>query len=131
MKLFLGLCDGSSFDAHYGMTTEYSKGTEIYFFRGFENSLLQYNDDKSEWKLSLYSKPSIYAIFNGTATYPFGVQKWFVFNDACKYESEDFSLISFVILFFVYNQAEIREILLAHNTLTRKFSAFKYQLDVL
>ena len=71
------------------MTTEYSKGTEIYFFRGFENSILQYNNDKSEWKLSLYSKPSIYAIFNGTATYPFGVQKWFVFNDTCKYESED------------------------------------------
>ena len=89
MKLFLGLCDGSSFDAHYGMTTEYSKGTEIYFFRGFENSILQYNNDKSEWKLSLYSKPSIYAIFNGTATYPFGVQKWFVYNDTCKYESED------------------------------------------
>ena len=84
LSIFLGLCEGSSFDAHFGMTSEYDKRTEIYSFIGFQNSFLEYHFETSAWKLTLYSNPSIYATFKGTAIYPFGVQTWNVFNDSCN-----------------------------------------------
>ena len=95
LHFFLGLCDGSSFDAHFGMTSEYSKNTEIYFFRGFQNSLLEYRYKTSMWIMTLYTNPSIYATFNGTATYPFGVQKWNIFNDTCKQKTNEESILNF------------------------------------
>ena len=82
-NLIIGLCYGSSFDAHYGWTGEYSENTEIYYFRGFSNSLLVYDQQKSEWKLTLYSNPNIYATCN-ESTYPFGMLNWYFFNDTCQ-----------------------------------------------
>ena len=79
----LGLCYGSSFDAHYGWTGEFSNNTEIYYFRGFADSLLNYDPIKSEWKLSLYTNPTIYATCN-ESTYPFGTLNWYFFNDTCQ-----------------------------------------------
>ena len=82
-NLIVGLCYGSSFDAHYGWTGEYSENSEIYYFRGFSNSLLVYDQLKSEWKLTLYSNPNIYATCN-ESTYPFGMLNWYFFNDTCQ-----------------------------------------------
>ena len=96
-----GLCSGSSFDKHYYWTGEYSKDTELYYFRGFSNSLLHYEPKKSEWKLTLYSNPNVYATCNQTAIhtnilkksqphsvssvgYPFGTFQWIFFGDTCK-----------------------------------------------
>ena len=81
--LQLGLCYGSSFEAHYSWTGLFSKDTEIYRFSGFENTLLQYDPEESAWILFSYSNPLRYAMFNGSSTYPFGTQKWFFFNDTC------------------------------------------------
>ena len=40
----------------------------------------------SQWKLSLYSNPNVYAILNGSdVSYPFGTHDWYIFNDTCKY----------------------------------------------
>ena len=95
-----GLCSGSSFDKHYYWTGEYSKDTELYYFRGFSNSLLNYDPRKSEWKLTnMYTNTDIYAIcnestihpkipnFDGTEpfpSYPFGTFHWYFFGDTCK-----------------------------------------------
>ena len=93
-----GLCSGSLFDQHYYWTGEYSKNTELYYFRGFSSSLLNYDQKKSEWKLTLYSNPDIYAICNESAiylnddsqhshpspSYPFGTFHWYFFGDTCK-----------------------------------------------
>ena len=79
-----GLCYGSSFDVHYSFTKEFSSNTEIYTFRGFKSSIIYYDADASEWRLSLYSKPSVFATYNGTDLYPFGSNDWYVYNDTCK-----------------------------------------------
>ena len=69
---------------HYSFTKEYSSNTEIYTFRGFKSSIIYYDADASEWRLSIYSKPSIFATYNGTNLYPFGSNDWYVYNDTCK-----------------------------------------------
>ena len=69
---------------HYSFTKEYSSNTEIYTFRGFKSSIIYYDADASEWRLSLYSKPSVFATYNGTDLYPFGSNDWYVYNDTCK-----------------------------------------------
>ena len=68
----------------------------MYNFRGFSSTLLNYNPKKSEWKLTLYSNPKIYAICNETIkifpydnsqsylSYPFGTFHWYFFGDTCK-----------------------------------------------
>ena len=45
--------------------------------------------------MTLYTNPSIYASFNGTATYPFGVQIWNVFNDTCKQKTNEETILNF------------------------------------
>ena len=94
-----GLCSGSSFDQHYYWTGEYSKDTEMYYFRGFSNSLLNYDPNKSEWKLTnMYTNTEIYAICNESTihpndgsqatrpspSYPYGTYHWYFFGDTCK-----------------------------------------------
>ena len=87
---FLGLCHGSSFDAHYGWTGKYSQGTEVYYFNGFKNSLLQYDNEKSQWKITTDTNSETYAILDGSSIYPFGTQKWNIFNDSCRFEQSSF-----------------------------------------
>ena len=94
--MYLGLCSGSSFDQHYYWTGEYSKNTELYYFRGFSSSLLTYDPKKSEWKLTMYTNPNIYATCNesvidpnddtppSSLNYPFGTFHWYFFRDTCK-----------------------------------------------
>ena len=67
-----GICKYSQFDNHYGWTGEFSEG-EKYTFRGFSNSFLYWDNEKSYWKLEHNTNPSIYAICNKTAgPYPIG-----------------------------------------------------------
>ena len=70
-------------DEHYGWTGKYIENTEIYDFRGFSNSLLTYDVDKSEWKLILYTNPNIYATCN-ESFYPFGTLNWYFYGDTCQ-----------------------------------------------
>ena len=79
-----GLCKGSSFDAHYGLSNEYYNQTENYQFSGFKSSLINYDFDKLEWKLGIYDNPLVCATYNGTSLYPFGSNDWYVYNDTCK-----------------------------------------------
>ena len=93
--LISGLCSESSFDQHYYWTGEYSENTELYYFRGFSNSLLNYDPKKYEWKLTnVYTNTEIYAICNESTiyhndgsepspTYPFGTFNWYFFGDTC------------------------------------------------
>ena len=77
----LGLPSGTKFDAHYGWTGQNSEDSEIYYFRGFKTSLLKYNQSGNEWRLTLYTDPSIYGIHNQSANhYPFGEKNWYFFN---------------------------------------------------
>ena len=46
--------------------------------------MIYYDVDASEWKLVTYSKPSVFATYNGTAIYPFGSNDWYIHNDTCK-----------------------------------------------
>ena len=89
--MYLGLCSGSSFDQHYYWTGEYSKNTELYYFRGFSSSLLNYDPKKSEWKLTIYSKPNIYATCN-ESIYPFGMLNWYFFGDTCEQKEPEKSV---------------------------------------
>ena len=72
---FVGLCEGSLFDAHYGWTGKYNQDeSEVYYFRGFSNSLLSFDNDRSEWKLTLDSNSEVYATYNESINYPFDRQ---------------------------------------------------------
>ena len=76
-----GLCTNSIFDHHYGWTGDLDQSYK-YNFRGFEKSLITWNEDKKYWKLQMISDPTIFAISNETkGPYPFGVNKWYIFND--------------------------------------------------
>ena len=52
------------------------------YFQGFSKSHLYWNDTTNYWVLKDNKNSSIYAIQNETHDdYPFGVKKWYVFND--------------------------------------------------
>ena len=57
---------------------------ELYNFRGFSSSLLNYDSNNSEWKLTLYSNPNIYATCNESTIYPFGTFNWYFYGETCK-----------------------------------------------
>ena len=67
----------------YAWTGRYSENSETYFFRGFKNSLLQYDKSISGWKLTSNNNPSIYATWIGS-DYPFGTHDWLIYGDTCK-----------------------------------------------
>ena len=80
-----GLCYGTSFDQHYSWTGEWDKETEHYYFQGFSNSIIQWNDDQKEWRLTLFQNQTIYGICNEThGLYPFGKYNWYFFKDTCQ-----------------------------------------------
>ena len=55
---------------------------KIIYFQGFSKSHLYWNDTTNYWVLKDNKNSSIYAIQNETHNeYPFGVKKWYVFND--------------------------------------------------
>ena len=84
-----GLCIGTAFDQYYSWTGKLDKETEHYNFQGFTNSIIQWNDDQKEWRLTLYQDNTIYGICNEThGLYPFGTFDWHIFNDSCSLESE-------------------------------------------
>ena len=83
-----GLCIGSSFDKHYSWTGEWDKETERYYFQGFSNSIIQWNENQKEWRLTLHDNKTIYGVCNETqGLYPFGTFDWYFFNDICKAEN--------------------------------------------
>ena len=52
------------------------------FFRGFSKSSLFWDPINLHWRLKDVKNPLLYAISNSTKElYPFGTQKWYVFND--------------------------------------------------
>ena len=57
-------------------------GSGKIFFRGFSKSSLSWDSKNLNWRLKDVSNPLLYAINNSTKnSYPFGTQKWYVFND--------------------------------------------------
>ena len=79
-----GLCYGTSFDKHFGWTGTWEPETEQYTFRGFSKSIINWHDEKKEWRLTLYQDKTIYGICNETNEfYPFGTYNWYFFNDTC------------------------------------------------
>ena len=84
-----GLCYGTAFDKHFSWTGLWDEETEHYYFRGYSNSIIKWNDKKKEWHLTLYEDKSIYAICNDTniskhGLYPFGILDWYFFQDTCE-----------------------------------------------
>ena len=77
------MCHGSSFDAFYVWTGKFSQGSDVYYFKGFTNSQLTYDKQKSEWKLTNYQNLQFYATSNDTI-YPFGTRTWYIHNDTCQ-----------------------------------------------
>ena len=62
----------------------------MYYFRGFSSSLLSYDQQTSEWKLTTYSNPNIYATCNESRSmYPFGMLNWYFFGDTCTNKEPD------------------------------------------
>ena len=78
-----GLCPKSKFDFHYGWDgIIYKESHDKIFFRGFSKSSIFWDPVNSNWRLENNKNSSIYAINNSTkGPYPFGTNKWFVFND--------------------------------------------------
>ena len=73
-----GLCYGTTFDKHFSWTGLWDEETEHYYFRGFSNSEIKWNNEKREWHLTLYEDKTIYAFCNDTfvsknGLYPFGI----------------------------------------------------------
>ena len=81
---FRGLCLKSVFDQHFGWVGQ-RWGGQRYAFRGFENSLLMFEEQTNRWKLQYNLNMSVYAYFNQTdESYPLGFQTWYFVNDeAC------------------------------------------------
>ena len=84
-----GLCYGTAFDKHFSWTGLWDEETEHYYFRGYSNSIIKWNDKKKEWHLTLYEDKTIYAICNDTniskhGLYPFGILDWYFFQDTCE-----------------------------------------------
>ena len=81
-----GLCYGTSFDQHFGWTPTRDPVTEQYSFRGFSKSIMKWNAENNEWRLTLYQNENIYGICNETTGqfYPFGIYNWYFFNDTCS-----------------------------------------------
>ena len=84
-----GLCYGTAFDHHFSWTGLWDEETEHYYFRGYSNSIIKWNDKKKEWHLTLYEDKTIYAICNDTniskhGLYPFGILDWYFFQDTCE-----------------------------------------------
>ena len=63
----------------------------MYYFRGFSNSLLSFDKDRSEWKLTLDSNSETYATCNESIKYPFGTHNWYFYNDNCKSTESEYS----------------------------------------
>ncbi len=80
-----GLCYGSAFDTKYSWTRELAGNKHS--FRGYTDTRLFHDSDAGVWRLQLHSDPSVRAVAN-VSEYPFGAQRWRVFNDACYEEAE-------------------------------------------
>ena len=53
-------------------------------FRGFAKSVIQWNELRKEWNLTLYQNKEIYGFCNETeGEYPFGTYNWYFVNDTC------------------------------------------------
>ncbi len=84
MHFHLGLCDRSIFDTKYSWT--WDKTGLYYIFRGYQDTMLLYNESLAEWRLEIYGRTDVYARVNSTRrTYPFGTLTWEVHGDeACQ-----------------------------------------------
>ena len=91
-----GLCIGTAFDFDFGWTGSWESSSEKYSFRGFSKSFIEWNNQKSEWNMTLYHDKSIYAVCTDCDNkYPFGTHNWQFFNETCKDENVDNVTISF------------------------------------
>ena len=80
----LGLCYGTSFDTFYAWTGDFSENSDKYIFKGFTNSELTFDKEKSEWHLQNHQHPE-YSAKSFNINYPFGTQIWLIYNDTCQY----------------------------------------------
>ncbi len=51
-------------------------------FRGFKDTMLQFDPEFGQWRLDLYSTRDIYATTDA-ADYPFGIHQWEIIGDPC------------------------------------------------
>ena len=56
---------------------------ERHSFRGYADTLLSWDEMNSQWRIQLYSDPSVYATLR-SFEYPFGTADWEVFGDDCS-----------------------------------------------
>ncbi len=56
-------------------------------FRGYKDTILFYDRAVNEWRMELYSDPSVVATTSGPE-YPFGTHTWRVVNESC-YDQEE------------------------------------------
>ncbi len=90
MLCFLGLCDDTLFDTRYSWTQTLVNGRHS--FRGFKDTMFQFDKENTQWRMNLYSTQNTFAITNGTE-YPFGLRVWEVQGDPCyQHEGNTVSL---------------------------------------
>ena len=75
-----GLCEDSKFDKRYSWTWGFAN--ERHSFRGFQDTLMQWNDSLSQWQLSSYRDSQLKALVD-VYDYPLGTHQWTVFNEPC------------------------------------------------
>ena len=75
-----GLCRDTLFDVRYSWTWKLENGRHS--FRGFQDTLLYWDDVTNLWQLKAYSNPNLTASVD-MVDYPFGTHEWIIRNDPC------------------------------------------------
>ena len=75
-----GLCQKSKFDQRYSWVQ--TEGDERFRFRGYLNSLLQWNGETLSWELVSFSRGDAKAHLEHFE-YPFGTHEWTIYNEGC------------------------------------------------
>ena len=86
-----GKCIEPTFDTRYSWNAEIINGR--YAFRGFESSLIFWDNSTSQWRLeNMLNSPDdpdrVFAIANSTE-YPFGNHEWQINRDLCENVKEN------------------------------------------
>ena len=80
-SLQLGLCEGSSFDTHYGWSAIANENSKKLGLFGFTGSILKWDENEKFWKISLHNDPNKYAklkptIYTEKYPLPIGYTEW-------------------------------------------------------
>ncbi len=86
-----GLCSSSKFDTRFSWMWKLVAGRHS--FRGFKDTVLQYDPVRDQWRMDLYSTNETYAVTNSTE-YPFGLREWEIVGDSCFKKRHSFLTIN-------------------------------------